>query len=108
VTGSAPRFSISWNYPDYVALRDRNQSFTGLAGVSIGMSPLGIQPAEADAGIPTGIANTLMVSGNYFQVLGVPPEIGRLFSSEEDRAPGAAPYAVLSYDYWQSRYQGDP
>ena len=48
------------------------------------------------------------VSGNYFQVLGVQPALGRVFNSEEDRAPGASPYVVLSYDYWQSRFQGDP
>ena len=50
----------------------------------------------------------LMVSGNYFEVLGVEPAIGHLFTAEVDRAPGAAPYAVLNYDYWRSRFQGDP
>src|SRR5262249_4936297 len=48
------------------------------------------------------------VSGNYFDVLGVDPALGRLFNSEDDRASGASPYAVLSYDYWQSRFGKDP
>jgi predicted permease len=50
----------------------------------------------------------MAVTGNYFQVLGVEPAIGRVFNLEEDRAPGASPYAVLSHDYWQTRFNGDP
>jgi hypothetical protein len=49
-----------------------------------------------------------MVSGNYFPMLGVQAAIGHLFTSDEDRAPGSCPDVVLNYDYWQSRFQGDP
>ena len=103
-----PRSGTSWNYPDYVALRDKNRCFTGLALSSFGMAAVGMKPAEADAAAPTELTYPLLVSGNYFQVLGVEPAIGRLFTSEEDRAAGASPYAVLNYDYWQKRFQGDP
>jgi predicted permease len=49
-----------------------------------------------------------MVSGNYFDVLGVQPAIGRGFLPEEDKTPGSHPVAVLSYGCWQSRFGGDP
>ncbi len=50
-----------------------------------------------------------MVSGNYFAMLGVKPEIGRVFSSEEDdRVYSGHPVVVLGYDYWVSRFSSDP
>ncbi|HXW17704.1 MAG TPA: ABC transporter permease, partial [Candidatus Acidoferrales bacterium] len=49
-----------------------------------------------------------LVSGNYFQMLGVPPALGRVFSLEDDDTPGAQPVVVLSYGYWLSRFGGDP
>src|SRR5256885_298656 len=49
-----------------------------------------------------------LVSGNYFDVLGVRPMIGRGFLPEEDQAPGARPVAVMSYGCWQRRFAGDP
>jgi hypothetical protein len=106
--GSGARPNTTWTYPDYVALRDHNSGFSGLAAVSSGLQPLGLQVADSSAGAPAELANAIMVTGNYFSVLGVEPAIGRLFGPEEDRAPGAAPYVVLSYDYWQSRFNGDP
>jgi predicted permease len=49
-----------------------------------------------------------LVSGSYFEVLGVKPHIGRLFSRDDDVNPGAHPLVVLSYRYWQRRFGGDP
>jgi len=49
-----------------------------------------------------------LVSGNYFDLLGVRAAEGRMFTQEEDRAPGAHPLAVLSYGCWQRRFGGDP
>ncbi len=102
------RVSTSWNYPDFVAMRDRNSVFTGVALTSSGLSPLGMQTAKHQAGAPTELIQGMVVSGNYFQLLGVEPAIGRLFNGEEDRAPSASPYVVLNYDYWRSRFQSDP
>ncbi|HVW11741.1 MAG TPA: ABC transporter permease [Bryobacteraceae bacterium] len=47
-----------------------------------------------------------VVSGSYFPVLGVKPALGRLFTDDDDRAAGASPVLVLSYDYWKSRFSG--
>src|SRR5207302_133381 len=96
-----------WNYPDYVAFRDRNESFSGLATYS-GSSSLGMQLEGADAASTTELTEAASVSGNYFDVLGVAPAIGRLFDAEDDRASGDSPYVVLSYEYWHSRFNNDP
>ena len=49
-----------------------------------------------------------LVSGTYFPVLGLHAALGRLFSSSEDQTRGGSPFAVLGYDYWQTRFAGDP
>ena len=48
------------------------------------------------------------VSGRMFRSFGLRPALGRLFREDDDRKPGAHPYAVLSYDYWTSRFAQDP
>ena len=94
----------SWNYPDYVAFRDRAKGFSGLAAAS-GVGNLGLQLGEG--GDPAELVRNQFVSGNYFDVLGVRPAVGRVLGAADDRALGAAPYAVLGYDYWQARFGGD-
>ena len=87
-------------YPNYVDLRDRNHSFDGLAAfnfVFVGLDT-GKDPAAA-----TGFAT----SGNYFDVLRVQPYLGRFFHAQDERGPGSAPYIVLTYAYWHSRFQDD-
>src|SRR6185436_10427586 len=49
-----------------------------------------------------------LVSGTYFQVLGVGAALGRVITPDDDRERHAAPVAVLSYDYWRNRFGGDP
>ena len=49
-----------------------------------------------------------LVSAGYFDVLGVSPVLGRTFFADDETAPGANPVAVLSHDFWQSRFSGDP
>ncbi len=97
----------SWNYPDYIAFRDGSRSLA-LAACGGGSTPVGMQPAEADPSTPPEIVRVAMVSGNYFEVLGVGPRLGRVLNPEDDRIPSAAPYAVLSHDYWQARFGSDP
>ena len=98
---------VAWNYPDYVAFRDHNRSFTGVALASMALMPLAAQIAASDPAAPAELVQAQQVSGNYFDVLEVEPAVGRLFRAEEDRAFGAAPYIVLSYEYWRKRFNGN-
>jgi predicted permease len=49
-----------------------------------------------------------LVSGTYFSVLGVRPALGRLFTIDDDQAPGSSPAVVLSYDFWKSEFGSAP
>src|SRR5262249_4077442 len=49
-----------------------------------------------------------LVTGNYFESLGIRPALGRFFTRAEDVHVGASPYAVLSYSCWQNRFAADP
>jgi predicted permease len=89
------------SYPTYRDLRDRNVTFSGLFAYRV--APVGLGNGEATARVWGYLA-----SGNYFDVLGVEPVIGRLFHAADDGAPGASAYAVLSYQCWRSRFNGDP
>lgn len=53
-------------------------------------------------------AHVAYVSGNMFPVFGLEPALGRLLVPADDRGPGAGPYAVLSWDYWNHRFGRDP
>ena len=105
--GHTPRpVTVTWNYPDYRAMRDHNTVFTGLAGYSLNLESLGVSSGSG-AAQGTELSHGIFVSGNYFDVLGVSPALGHVFSSIDDGAPGASPYVVLSYSYWQSHFGGD-
>ena len=78
------------SHPDYRDLRDRNDVFEGLAGHFY--FPMAVRTADR-AEVVLGH----VVSGNYFEVLGVSPAMGRAFLPEEDQAPGARSVAMLSY-----------
>ncbi len=90
----------SFSYPMYRQLRDQNTVFSGL------LAQAGAEMNATYAG-ESEKARGELVSGNYFETLGVQPWLGRLFSSADDRTPGAHAVAVLSYDYWQHRFGGD-
>jgi predicted permease len=108
VTSNPNRPSTTWNYPDYSAFLEHNDSFSGLAAYGGGGSQVGMQLDSGGNLGPTELATTIFVSGNYFDVLGVGPALGRVIDPDDDRVSGGSPYAVLSYDYWQSRFNKDP
>ena len=90
-----------FSYPMYQAIRDKNTVFANVltrSGVDF----------NASYGGQSERAVGEMVSGNYFETLGVQPFLGRLIGPEDDRTPGAHPVAVLSYGYWQRRFGSDP
>ena len=80
---------IIQSYPDYLDLRDRNRSFDGLAAYTISQ-------AGIDTGKDPSHAWLYQVSGNYFDVLGIHPYMGRLIHSSDEHGPNSAPYIVLS------------
>lgn len=96
-----PQGFPSESYPDYLDLRDRNHSFDGL--ITYEMSTAGL-----DSGGKPHAIWLYTASGNYFDVLGVHPYLGRFFHSSDEHGPNSAPYLVLSYGCWKSHFQGDP
>jgi len=86
-----------FSYPMYKDLRDQNQVFQGmLASVRTGVGVSWRNQAQDEA--------AEVVSGNYFQVLGLKPALGRLLTPQDDTAKNANPVAVLSYDYWKTHF----
>jgi predicted permease len=89
------------SYPNYVDERDRNRSFEDLAAYTITAGAV-----DPGGGNPTPMW-CYEVTGNYFDVLGIRPYLGRLLHSSDEQGPRSAPYIVLTYAYWQSHFQGD-
>lgn len=85
------------NYKDY---RDRNDVFSGL--IAYRFAPMSISQESRNERVWG-----YLVSGNYFEVLGVQPFLGRYFTAEEDKTPGTYPFAVISYGCWQKRFASD-
>jgi predicted permease len=90
----------AFGYPYFLFMQENAKSFDGLAvvtGDTFNLVGAG-EPAQIQAG---------RVSGSFFDVIGVQPEIGRAFRPGEDK-PGAAPVAVLGYSLWRDRFGSDP
>jgi predicted permease len=93
--------SASFSFPEYKDLRQHAPGFAGLLarfGLSLNVAANG----------HTDRAPGELVSGNYFEVLGVKPALGRVFSPSDETAPGGNPLAVLSYGYWTRQFGKDP
>ena len=89
------------SYPMYEDFRDHNQVFSGMfCSWETAMS------VSSDG--RTERVDGELVSGTYFPVLGVGAALGRMFTPDDDKTPGGAPYAVISYRYWRSRFAGSP
>jgi predicted permease len=96
-TGRAVRVS----YPDYEHLREQHRAFSGL---------MGTVPAQLNLGRGRGARQiwTELVSGNYFQVLGVRAERGRTLLASDTVAPGRQPVVVINAGLWRRDFGGDP
>ena len=88
------------SYRNYLDLRDRNQSFDVLAAFNFAFVGL-------DTGNSPTIAYGFATTGNYFDVLGMQPYVGRFFNPADEHGPNSAPYLVLSYAYWHTHFQDD-
>src|SRR6202050_1756225 len=93
--------AASFSYPAYKEIRDRNEVFAGL------LARFHVQVSVAGQG-ESELAEADLVSGNYFQVLGVRPFLGRVLSQPHEPAAAASPVAVLSYGYWTRHFGSDP
>ncbi len=88
------------SYPDYLDLRDQNRSFDGLIAYDITQAVL-------DTGANPSRAWVEVVSGNYFDGLGLQPYFGRFFHASDEHGANSAPYVVLSYGYWHTYFDDD-
>jgi predicted permease len=89
------------SYPDFVDFKTRNLAFSDMAAYRLGY-----------AGISSG-GNAeksweYEVSGNYFDMLGVQPQVGRFFHEIDEHGPNSASYIVLSDAMWRTRFNADP
>src|SRR5262245_5755970 len=98
-------FKYSMSYPAYTYLRDHTASLDGLLAFRA-------QPLNVSAGGTTERVSGMLVSGNYFEVLGVRMATGSAMGADDDRKPGSGGarglVAVLGHQYWQRRFNGDP
>ena len=111
----------AFSYPDYLYYRDHSRDFSDLTMMAFGMDltssdlpvaaqatlpriagALGFHMPELLQGSTQPIGNAF-VSGNYFEMLGTNPLLGRLIRPDDDR-PGAAPVVVLSGNFWQRQF----
>jgi predicted permease len=98
--GSKQSLYPSVTNPIWEQIRDRQQGFSGVLA-------WGRNDFNLAQGGEVRWAKGLWVSGDFFNVLGVKPELGRLFSAADDQRGCAAPGAVISHSFWQREYGGD-
>src|SRR4051794_668397 len=94
-------YSESFSYLMYKNLRDSTSSLCSM------LARYNFAVSIADHG-KTERGTGELVSGNYFETLGVQPAIGRVFTAEDDRVPNGHPLVVLSHSYWSRHFGGDP
>ena len=92
------------SFPFYREYRDQNQVFTSMFASSYPAN-VGVRPEGAPS---VELGHVSYVSGKYFETLGIDAALGRLIVAEDDTHPGASPVVVLSYNYWQNRFGGEP
>ena len=88
---------LSFSYPMRVGPREKNGPVTSRCRLGMNSANAADERVRAE-----------FVSGNYFEVLGARPLLGRLISEADDRRSIASPVAVISYDFWKGRFGMDP
>jgi putative ABC transport system permease protein len=91
------------SYPDFIDLQKGSKSFAGLAASQY--FPFGIAPDRTT--LPK-MKYGALVSGNFFDVLGVRPQLGRGFRADEDKVPGRDAVVVLGHDLWENEFASHP
>src|SRR5947199_150977 len=93
---------LTTSYPAYEDLRRRNTTFSEMAGFD------GFAEATLRSGNTVKSVTGYAVTGNYFDLLGVQPEVGRFIHETDEHGPNSAPYVVLSDQLWRSAFSADP
>ncbi len=93
---------LTTSYPAFEDYRRRNTTFRELAGF------YGFSQARLSWGNSAKSVSGYAVTGNYFDLLGVQPEVGRFIQTTDEHGPNSAPYVVLSDSLWRSAFNGDP
>jgi predicted permease len=93
---------LTTSYPAFQDYRQRNTTFSEMAGYD------GFSYGRLTWGNSVKSVNGYSVTGNYFEMLGVQPELGRLIQPSDDHGPNSAPYMVLSDNLWRSAFNADP
>src|SRR5580704_6621884 len=93
-----------FSYREYLEIRDKTTSYDGVIA-NASMEAVGF---SAEPGTTPRIKGGMMVSGNYFHVLGVEPRLGRGFREDEDLVPGRNPVVILGPDFWRHEFASDP
>jgi predicted permease len=93
------------SYPEFEQLRAHNSVFSGIFAAQSEASDLDVFTGRGNAQ-QSSKAHVQLVSGEFFGVLGLQPILGRAFTPEEDRVPGANPVGVISYGFWQREFGG--
>lgn len=89
------------SYPDYLDFQSKNSTFSDMAAYRIESAGLSTKDAAYKCFY-------YRVSGNFFDMLGVQPALGRFFHSSDEHGPNSAPYIVLSHDFWRNHFDSDP
>ncbi|MEA2262630.1 MAG: hypothetical protein QOJ51_5455 [Acidobacteriaceae bacterium] len=90
----------SQSYPDYLDFRSRNNTFSDMVAYKLYDAALSIH------GVPKK-SWFYEVSGNYFRMLGLHPQLGRFFDLNDEHGPNSAPYVVLSDSFWRDQFAAD-
>ena len=93
-----------FSYREYLDLRDKTASYEGL----VANSTMEAVSFSAEPQATPRIKGGMMVSGNYFHVLGVEPTVGRGFRIDEDQVPGRDAVVVLGPEFWKHEFASDP
>src|SRR5271156_3023868 len=93
-----------FSYREYLDIREKTKSYDGVIA-NAGMQAVGF---SAEPGATPRIKGGMMVSGNFFHVLGVEPRLGRGFREDEDQVPGRDAVVVLGPDFWRHEFAASP
>lgn len=93
---------LTTSYPAFKDFQQRNTTFSGIAGF------YGYSQARLTWRNAVKSVSGYYVTGNYFDLLGVQPEVGRFFHTVDERGPNSAPYVVLSHNLWRNVFLADP